>query len=1107
MRGNLAIALEGGATEEKLGRRRPAEAVDDRFARRCVRVAKNPRKMKRFLKTQAMVRAYSARAAWRELLRVAPTKWQLLQLIERAELLAQIEEWFIFRDPDTGRRFFATKEFQSQWLIPGAVRSAEREARDYTIAQRRGDESDLTHTILKSDGAGSTAPWECWACMCTNAPESWPSCATCGHSMRETSLHVAGRDAKSASAKAAKMAALRGQKASRGRSTGGPQDRVKHAAKEAAEKEKEMKVLRRKANAAFGRKHLDAQARAMQRDAVSTEITAEEARRWLYLPLLEGRLSAPIVQALASIGGVTLRGGKVVDSGRGTASPIGFGERGGAGIDASPGMGLAGMDEDMLLVMTPDGMTPAEAVAAGLFFTPDNGEGRRILPSRAMYSGSFVNKLFDGHGEMKWPAPMYATYTGQWRKGEREGEGVLEQLLGGPESGRWLRYEGQWSEGVRHGTGEVTSSNGEHFGGEFCKGKMTGDGMLTTATGDVYEGQWKNGRYDGVGTFSMPSVGYVYRGELVNGEAQGTGVEQIGTGEVYRGQFHNDRRQGKGAVTYPNGDSFRGQWFRGQFSGVGEYITVSGSVYRGQWEANKRRGFGKALLANGDAYSGQWKADVAEGDGACYFASTGDTYTGRWHNGLRHGRGCHVMGTPHEADAVVPTVQTPAVKRIRSRRHSSAVTLPRVVKARPLSLKLQRRRHKHAAAAAAMACAAADAAAREATECDMTPDEMIKYRIRVERIAHRERFEDYFRQAAQDAKRTKGVIEDASASAGSALTVSAMKVNDVPSSVSSSSSAAELTAAAVFQGRFDGMWFEGVANGKGQMWFENGDHYRGQWVNARAEGKGLCTFASGSIYKGEWRNGDIEGEGELNAARGHVYVGQWVGSKKHGEGKLTMNSGTIFIGEFRDDAMGSGKLIYNPNNIALRQTYEGNFKHVAAKQKTSLAAVKAGALGQRHGEGTYVYPDGSKYSGQWERGIRHGIGTYIMILQVPSLLGEGVDDVEWSYTGAWKDDVRTGQGKEFDPRTGETYTGEFVKNARHGRGALVGPDGETYEGGFVHGNKHGKGQETLPPPAPGMAPVVFQGRWENGEKLGLGVAVLRPDKARSKPLRIRVFGV
>ena len=204
-------------------------------------------------------------------------------------------------------------------------------------------------------------------------------------------------------------------------------------------------------------------------------------------------------------------------------------------------------------------------------------DGRRILPSGAVYSGTFANKQFDGQGEMRWPAPISATYTGQWRAGLRNGEGVYVQQPGGEESGRWLRYEGQWLRGVRHGTAEMSSSNGERFEGQFENGLMTGDGVLRTATGDVYEGQWKNGAYDGVGTFSIPSIGYEYTGEVAKGKAQGTGVERVGTGEMYRGQFHDDRRHGKGSALLPSGDAYRGQWYRGQFHGVGEYVACSAS--------------------------------------------------------------------------------------------------------------------------------------------------------------------------------------------------------------------------------------------------------------------------------------------------------------------------------------------------------------------------------------------------------------------------------------------------------------------------------------------------------------------------------------------------
>lgn len=33
--------------------------------------------------------------------------------------------------------------------------------------------------------------------------------------------------------------------------------------------------------------------------------------------------------------------------------------------------------------------------------------------------------------------------------------------------------------------------------------------------------------------------------------------------------------------------------------------------------------------------------------------------------------------------------------------------------------------------------------------------------------------------------------------------------------------------------------------------------------------------------------------------------------------------------------------------------------------------------GERHGEGTYVFPSGAKYEGQWESGRMHGRGLYM----------------------------------------------------------------------------------------------------------------------------------
>jgi hypothetical protein len=98
------------------------------------------------------------------------------------------------------------------------------------------------------------------------------------------------------------------------------------------------------------------------------------------------------------------------------------------------------------------------------------------------------------------------------------------------------------------------------------------------------------------------------------------------------------------------------------------------------------------------------------------------------------------------------------------------------------------------------------------------------------------------------------------------------------------------------------------------------------------------------------------------------------------------------------------------------------------------------------GQGSYTWPDGLKYVGQWKDGNFDGQGTYTS----PS--GE-------KYVGQFKDDIRNGQGTYTWP-SGKKYAGQYKDGKQNGQGTFTWPDGQKYVGQFKKDMRDGKGSHT-----------------------------------------------
>jgi uncharacterized membrane protein YhaH (DUF805 family) len=97
-------------------------------------------------------------------------------------------------------------------------------------------------------------------------------------------------------------------------------------------------------------------------------------------------------------------------------------------------------------------------------------------------------------------------------------------------------YEGEWKDGERHGQGTYDDSAGSIYIGEWKHDERSGEGIQIYPDGSKYEGQWEND------------------------QRSGQGILILSDGEKYDGEWKDNKRHGLGTVTYLDGSSEYGLW-------------------------------------------------------------------------------------------------------------------------------------------------------------------------------------------------------------------------------------------------------------------------------------------------------------------------------------------------------------------------------------------------------------------------------------------------------------------------------------------------------------------------------------------------------------------
>lgn len=81
----------------------------------------------------------------------------------------------------------------------------------------------------------------------------------------------------------------------------------------------------------------------------------------------------------------------------------------------------------------------------------------------------------------------------------------------------------------------------------------------------------------------------------------------------------------------------------------------------------------------------------------------------------------------------------------------------------------------------------------------------------------------------------------------------------------------------------------------------------GDFKNGILEGIGSCFWNNGNIYRGDWISGKREGHGTFVWNGGDTYTGHWVNNKMHGTGKYIWTTGEYYKGNFKNNKMDISK--------------------------------------------------------------------------------------------------------------------------------------------------------------------------------------------------------
>lgn len=313
-------------------------------------------------------------------------------------------------------------------------------------------------------------------------------------------------------------------------------------------------------------------------------------------------------------------------------------------------------------------------------------------------------------------------------------------------------------------------------------------------------------------------------------------------------------------------------------------------------------------------------------------------------------------------------------------------------------------------------------------------------------------------------------------------------------------------------GYYEGEVLFGVPDGKGDAYYDNGNHYSGEWKHGYVHGKGAFTNSNGSKYVGEFSYNKMHGNGTFYFATGNTQECRFINGMQDGTSTIYYPSLKLKrVIEYKNNKQISDALFFDYDN----KPVDGNSVCLNHANGYYIGEIKDG---KRHGFGQFAFNDGRRYVGEFENDSLHGNGK--MYFENGKILvgkwehGLACGKCVWFFPGGLKQIVEYENSKEIhlgeivhsnedpskidassinsdqvsskknltsqslepkissdlilkDRKTveypdGSKYVGKIKNGNRHGKGIMYFSSGNYYEGEWKNDNFHGKGKLCFP---------------------------------------------